>query len=120
MPGKQGAGSLEQVDSRRRVGASVGSPPRRGEALGGLFSESLSPVARPPELDEAAVRVLEVVAEDLVEFDQIRTVLFEPNREAFVQLGADGFGQCVVGSVADQEMAEAKASSRRIAECPGE
>ena len=107
VPGKQGAGSLEQVHSRRRVGASVGSPPRRGETLGGLFSEALSPVARPPELDEAAVRLLQVVADDLVEFDQIRAALLQPSREAFVQVGPGCFRQHLVGGVADQQVAEA-------------
>jgi hypothetical protein len=75
--------------------------------LGGPLSESLSPVAWRPELDEAAVRLLEVVTEDLVELDQINVALLEPICEAFVQVGSNGFGQCVVRRVADQEMAEA-------------
>src|SRR5439155_25606443 len=62
-----------------------------------------------PQLDPVAASLLEVVAEDLVQLDELGAVLFEPGCEALVQLGADRFRQRLVGGVADQDVAETEA-----------
>ena len=49
-----------------------------------------------------------MVAEDLVQLDERRTVLLEPAREALVQLRARRLCQGVVGGVADEQVAEAE------------
>jgi hypothetical protein len=49
-----------------------------------------------------------VVAEDLVQLDQITPVLGQPAGEAFVQLRPRRFRECVVGGVADQQVPEAE------------
>src|SRR5947209_2009548 len=53
--------------------------------------------------------LLEVVADDLVELDQIRATLLKPRREALVEVGARRLRQRLVGRVADQQMTEAVA-----------
>jgi hypothetical protein len=50
-----------------------------------------------------------VVAEELVQLDELGAVLLQPGCEALVQLGAGRFWQRVVGRVADQQVAEAGA-----------
>ena len=57
------------------------------------------------ELGAVAVRLLEVVADDLVELDEL-TVTLEPARKPLVQLGPRLLGQSVVRGVADQEVTE--------------
>ena len=57
--------------------------------------------------DSVPVRLLEVVADDLVALDEV--VLREPVGEALVQLGARRLRQRLVGRVADEQMAEAEA-----------
>ena len=59
------------------------------------------------ELGEVAGRLFEVVAEELVQLDEIMTVSREPVGEALMQVGADSLGKGVVGGVADQLMPEA-------------
>ena len=61
------------------------------------------------ELGRVAGGLLEVVADDLVALDERVAVLVEPVGEAGVQVGADRLGERVVGSVADQQVAEAVA-----------
>ncbi len=61
-----------------------------------------------PELAAVGVRLLEVVAEDLVELEEIPAVALEPFGEPLVQLRADGLRQRVVGRVANQHVAEAE------------
>src|SRR5437763_4377633 len=51
----------------------------------------------------------EVVAEDLVEFNQFGSAFLQPGCEALVQLGADGLRQRLVSRVANQEVADAEA-----------
>ena len=59
------------------------------------------------ELGRVAGRLLEVVADDLVALDERVAVLVEPVGKAGMQVGADRLGKRVVGSVADQQVAEA-------------
>ena len=67
------------------------------------------------ELAPVAGGLLEVVAEDLVQLDEIGAALLEPVGEALVQLGAGRLRQRVVGGVADQEVPEAERRPRRAA-----
>ena len=50
-----------------------------------------------------------MVADDLVELDQLRAARLEPGRESLMELGACGFRQPVVRRVPDQQMTEAEA-----------
>ncbi len=52
--------------------------------------------------------LFEVVAEKLVELDEVRSVQFEPLGEALVEVGADRLGKGVVGGVAEEEVAESE------------
>ena len=52
--------------------------------------------------------LLEVVAEHLVELDEVVPVLVEPVRESLVELGPVGLRQRFVGGVSAEEMAEAE------------
>ena len=65
--GQQSASPFEQIHRRGRVGTSVRLPAGGGEAFGRALSELLLPLARRPKICEAAVRLLEVVADYLVE-----------------------------------------------------
>ena len=58
------------------------------------------------EFGRVDVGLLEVVAEDLVELDQIGAALLEPLREAPVQLDPGRLRKRFVGGVPDQEMPE--------------
>jgi hypothetical protein len=50
-----------------------------------------------------------VVADELVQLDQLPAAPLEPGGEALVQLRAGGLGHSVVGGVPDQQVAEAEA-----------
>src|SRR5205085_9056453 len=60
-----------------------------------------------PELRPVEARLLQVVAEDLVELDELGAVLLDPAGEALVKLCASRLRQRVVRGVADEEVAEA-------------
>ena len=49
-----------------------------------------------------------MVADQLVQLDELRPVLFDPIGEAAVQLGTRRLGECVVGGVSEQQVVEAK------------
>ena len=66
-------------------------PRRRGQLV----------VCGQPELGAVAAGLLEVVAEDLVQLNQLCPVLLQPGCEALVELGAGRFRQCLVGGVAE-------------------
>ena len=86
--------------------------PDQGPAAGGGQPLPRLPgdrvVRRHPELGAIAARLLQVVAEDLVELDQIAAVLGEPAGEALVQLRPRRLRERVVGGVADQQVPEAE------------
>ena len=50
-----------------------------------------------------------MVAEDLVDLDEVSAVLLQPGSEAVVQGGAGRLREGVVGGVADEQMAETEA-----------
>ena len=100
-------GALEQADGgavvlaegcARSAAGRQPSPRRGGQGA----------VVGRPELGPVAAGLLEVVAEDLVQLDELGAVLLEPGREALVEVRAGRLRQRVVGRVADQEVAEAE------------
>ena len=98
--------AIEQRGSGPVVQAVAGAPTGDGESQRGAFGQL---VVRLSELRVIAGGLLEVVADDLVALDESVAVLVEPVCEARVQVGADSLGEGVVGSVADQQVAEAVA-----------
>src|SRR5438552_10532000 len=89
----------------------VSPPPRRGQAFGGLVCESLTPLARAPESGETVIRLLEVIADHLVE---PLTAAVEPAGEGLVQLGAELPGDALVGGVANHHVTEAEGVLDRL------
>ena len=65
-------------------------------------------VAGQPQLGLVVERLLEVVADDLVQLDQVARRAAQPVGEPLVQVGPGCLGQGVVGGVADQQVAEAE------------
>src|SRR5581483_1343624 len=61
-----------------------------------------------PELVVVPGRLLEVVADDLVQLDEVGSVLAEPEREPLMQVCPQRLRQGVVRGVADQQMPEAE------------
>ena len=105
-------GTSAAARSSRLDGGAVVLPERRAAAGGGQAAprrRGQLAVVGQPELGAVAAGLLEVVAEDLVQLDELGAVLLEPGGEALVQLGADRLRQRVVGGVADQQVAEAEA-----------
>ena len=102
-----GCRALEQ-----RAAAACRRARRRGAGLGkasaACAASSAPRSSAVPSSHAVAVGLLEVVAEDLVELDQVGAALLEPVGEALVQLGARRLRQRVVGGVADQQVAEAE------------
>ena len=102
--------SLEQVGRGGRVAACVGTASGRGEARRSPLGEVDGPLVRRPELGEPAVRLLEVVGDDLLE---LLALPVEPAGEALVEIGAELLGQPRVCRIADERVPEAE----RIRDC---
>ena len=105
----EGPGQLERALEQHARRAPVLSPERtaaaRGEPLCGAGGELIRRLA---ELAAVADGLLEVVADDLVQLNEL-LVGVEPLREALVELSPNALWERVVSRVADQEVAEAKA-----------
>ena len=103
-------GQLERPLEQPRGGAVVAAPGCAAaggrEPLAGAVGQGRVGLS---ELLLVAGGLLEVVAEDLVQLDQLLCALLQPGGEALVQLRPGGFGEGVVGGVADQQVAEAEA-----------
>ena len=106
--GQKVDGTGEEAGRRSHVAAGSGLRSRRRQPLGGSLGELPRRLTRRAELDPVAIRPLEVVADDLVELDEIGGTLGDPAGEARVQVGAGRFRERLVGRVADQQVAEAK------------
>ena len=87
-----------------REGAAAG----RRQSLRRATGDIALAVVHRAELGRVAVCLLEVVADDLVELDQVLPVLLQPGCESLVQLRARGLGQPFVGGVPDEQMPEAE------------
>ena len=88
-----------EVAAIERPGAGRGQVPRCARGDLRCRGAELGPVPR---------RLLEVVAEDLVQLDEVGASLRDPGGESLVQLGASGLRQRLVRRVADEQVAEAK------------
>ncbi len=98
--------------SRRPAAAPWSDLPQRAAAGHGevvTCARSQRAVDGQAELVTVPACLLEVVADDLVELDEIGAVALEPRREALVQRGPRGLGQRVVGGVSNEEVPEAEA-----------
>ena len=102
---KQRCRSLEEIARTVHVAAIERTPACSAELGGGPVGER---PAGPAKLLPIAICLLEVVAEHLVQLDEIGSVLLEPVGETLVQLGSGGLRQRVVGCVSDQQVAEAE------------
>ena len=81
--------------------ASGGCQPFRGAcAQSGIGRAELHPVA---------IRLLQVVPDDLVELEELDPVLLEPRRVSLMEVRTSRFGERLVRSVAEEEVAEAEA-----------
>ena len=108
--GQELCGALTQTAERAEITALLGAARRPREARRRSPRELVQPRIGAVELGPVAVGAFEVVANDLVLLDE-RCVPVEPDGEGLVELGARLLGERVVGGVADQEVAEADASS---------
>jgi hypothetical protein len=84
------------------------APAGFSQPLGGFASDGPSGVVGWAELDPIPVRLLEVVADDLLVLGgALPGRLIEPAREAFVHLASSLLGDRLIGGVSNQEVAEA-------------
>ena len=104
--GHEGDGSFDEIHDRLNVSTQPRAPRCRRQTPASLFLQNC--VLSRAELATVPAGLLEVVAEDFVQLDQLATVLLEPVRELLVQIGPGRFGKRVVRRVADEEMAEAE------------
>ena len=101
-------GSLEQADGGAGVAARERAPARRAEPPGGAGSQLAAFLER-SELRQVAVRVLEVVAEQLVVLGgSLAGRSLEPVGVAPVEVGAARLQYAPVGDVAEQDVGEAE------------
>src|SRR6478672_6415773 len=100
--GEEGEAPAQEREGGRGVPARGRPATRRSEQLAGTLGER---VVESPELRPVEVRLLEVVAEELV----LALALLEPAGEPLVQVGARALRDRRVRRVADQRMSEPKA-----------
>ena len=62
-----------------------------------------------PELCTVPAGLLQVIADELVELDELGPMLLQPYCEAFVEVRAYRFRESVIGRVTDKEVAETEA-----------
>ncbi len=100
----EGERPLKQNGAGAKVTAPHGAPAGEPKPGAGSERELLILLAEPGEIEG---RLLEVIAEDLLELDEALAVLLKPRREAPVEIGARRLRESLVGGISDQEMAEA-------------
>src|SRR5579871_3030809 len=108
----------EKVDSpaeerrgRGHVAAGEGAPARRAEMAGGAAAELLGLRVERGQLEEVAARLLEVIADDLLELELAAALAVDalgPPGKARVQPGSRALRQPVVRGVADEDVLEAE------------
>src|SRR5687768_11222791 len=102
-------GTLEQLHRRREVAAPMGACTRSTKAACRECPEHAALVVEGTEVQAVPERLLEVVADDLLELgDALSDLVDEPGRKALVQLGPGLLEEPRIGDVADQDVAEAK------------
>ncbi len=103
---RQGGRPAEQAARGAGVGTGERAAAGGGQAPARLLAEGAGPLVHRPQLRAVAVRLLEVVADELVLLDQPGTALLQPAPEALVQLGPRRLRQRLVGGVPDEQVAE--------------
>ena len=101
----------EEVGGGRHVAAREGAPAGRGEPRRRPQPQVAPVVVERPQLGEVAVRLLEVVAEDLLVLGlavALAVHALRPVDEALVKCGPRALEDAVVRRVSDQEMVEAE------------
>ena len=101
----QARGALEQRDRSGCVAASRRPLTGRAQTSGGTRGV-LRALVDPSKLGGVSVSLLEVVAQELVELDELSAALREPLREAPVKIRAGRLRERLVRGVPDQEMPE--------------
>ncbi len=102
-------GALEQVRGGRRVAARERPASRRGQPPGAVGTERAAVVVERPELGQIAMRLLEVVAEDLLVLRRALAVdAVGPLDELLVERGPRALEDRVVGGVANEDVVEAE------------
>ena len=104
---EQRARALEQRRGRGRLAAVERTPPRTSRAAAPAARSSRS--SRAAELGAELVRLLEVVADDLLVAREVAVAGLEPVGEARVQARAQLLRHRRVGDVADEHVVEAEA-----------
>ncbi len=104
---QQARRTAEQRAAGVEIAAFEGSSPGRRETRGSATREPVERRIRAVELGPVPMRLLEVVADDLVALDEV--VRREPLGEALVQLGSGRLRERLVGGVADEQVPEAEA-----------
>ena len=105
---QQRDGPAQQVDRGRDVAPGERALARRGELDRGPFADPARIVDR-SQLDPIAIRLLEVVAEDLLELELATTLAVDrvgPVDEPFVELGAGPLEQASIGRILDDRVPE--------------
>ena len=107
--GQERGGAREEVDGGRHVAARERALAGRRQPLRRALAQRRGPIAGRPELEQGAMRLLEVVADDLLVLPgEVARVHLDPIREPLVHLRAHRLWDPVVGSIADEDVGEAK------------
>ena len=114
---KQCHRSAEQADRRRHVAAPECTQTRRRQTTPGILAQARGTAIVLAELRPKPMRLLEVVADELVELGQIRRRLVEPVGEALVQLRSQPLRGRAVDGVLHEHVAKAE---RAVASRPYE
>ena len=106
--GQQCRGPSEQSRGGRDVAACERAPARRREAARPVLADRAAAIVERPELGEVRPRLLEVVAEDLLELGAAVAVdAVGPDDEALVEIRPAPLEDAVVRGVADHDVLEA-------------
>ena len=108
---------VEQVRGRGHVAAPERPPPADAEPLAAPPTDAAAMIVERAELGEVAVRLLQVVAEDLLVLGlapALAVDLLRPVYEPLVQGRRVRLSSPVVGGFADQDVLEAEAAPRRV------
>ncbi len=108
LGGEQSRGAAEEARRRGEVAPRARLRAGGREQSPGALAERAGLVVLDAQLGAVPVGLREVVAEELVELDELAPLLLEPRGEACVEIGAYGLRKGLVGGIADQEVAKAE------------
>ena len=106
--GQRGHRALDEIRGRRDIPAGDGPAPGGTEPRGGADADRVRFLVEGTQLAAEAVRLLEVIADDLLELEHPRAGhSLEPVAEALVELRACPLEQSLIRGVAQQRVMEA-------------